>query len=720
MAKRCVLAMGVVCLLILLSVSAWAVPTSMNYQGKLTDKNGKPLNGTYNMTFYLFTLASGGSAIWTENHPSVQVTDGIYNVELGGLTQDLFESSELYLEVEVGGETLEPRQHLTSTAFSMRSAKAEDAETLDGKDSSEFSASVHTHSFGDITGSATDAQIPNDITINNAATADYANTTDSADYADSAGNADTVDGEHASAFADAVHTHGFTQIAGTATDGQIPNDITINYAASAGNADTLDGLDSSSFLSTSTDYGRSGVSSTLYEGSTALSNKYVGKSGSQTITSGTLTVNTAFGLGAADEIGVKGYAQSETNGSGVLGQATGSQGYGVHGSASGYSGRGVYGVASAAGGSGVYGSASASVGRGVYGENSSSGNYGYLGSSAFGVYGYGSSGYGVYGSSSSSYGVFGSSSSYGVYGHNNNGNYGFLGSSSYGVYGHNDSTNYGYLGGGSYGVYGNSSGGSTAVRGSNSTYGNNGYLGGSSYGVAGTNSSGYTGYLGGNSYGVSGSNSSGNNGYLGGSSYGVYGNSSSGYAGYFAGDVYVSGSVSKAGGNFKIDHPLDPENKYLNHSFVESPDMKNIYDGVAVLDANGERWVELPEWFEALNKDFRYQLTPIGAPGPNLYIAQRITDNRFKIAGGSAGMEVSWQVTGIRQDPWAEANRIPVEEDKAAEEVGFYLSPEAYGQPEEKGIEWGRNPEMMQQMKEEREKPVEPEKLLEPQKPAAG
>ena len=204
------------------------------------------------------------------------------------------------------------------------------------------------------------------------------------------------------------------------------------------------------------------------------------------------------------------------------------------------------------------------------------------------------------------------------------------------------------------------------------------------------------------------------------SSFGVVGSSSSSYAGYFYGPVRVTGYLTKSGGGFQIDHPLDPENKYLNHSFVESPDMKNIYDGVAVLDANGTRWVELPEWFEALNKDFRYQLTPIGAPGPNLYIAQRITDNRFKIAGGSAGMEVSWQVTGIRQDPWAEANHIPVEEDKAAEEVGFYLSPEAYGQPEEKGIEWGRNPEMMQQMKEEREKPVEPEKLLEPQKPAAG
>ena len=70
-------------------------------------------------------------------------------------------------------------------------------------------------------------------------------------------------------------------------------------------------------------------------------------------------------------------------------------------------------------------------------------------------------------------------------------------------------------------------------------------------------------------------------------------------------------------------------------------------------------------------------------------------------------MKVSWQVTGIRQDPWAEANVKPVEEDKAVDELGFYLAPESYGQPEEKGIAWARDPEMMQRMKEEREKRME-------------
>jgi hypothetical protein len=162
-----------------------------------------------------------------------------------------------------------------------------------------------------------------------------------------------------------------------------------------------------------------------------------------------------------------------------------------------------------------------------------------------------------------------------------------------------------------------------------------------------------------------------------------YNASTSGWGGYFTGRVYVNGTLYKDAGGFRIDHPLDPSNKYLNHSFVESPDMMNLYNGQVTLDGAGQAWVELPDWFEALNQGFRYQLTPIGASMPDLYIAQEIQDNRFLIAGGAPGMQVSWQVTGIRHDPYAEVHRIIVEEDKPPDELGTYLHPELYGQSAE-------------------------------------
>lgn len=178
------------------------------------------------------------------------------------------------------------------------------------------------------------------------------------------------------------------------------------------------------------------------------------------------------------------------------------------------------------------------------------------------------------------------------------------------------------------------------------------------------------------------------------------------YAGYFFGNVYVSGSLMKPGGGFKIDHPLDPSNRYLSHSFVESPDMKNVYDGVVVLGANGETDVVLPDWFETLNKEFRYQLTPINAPAPNLYIAEEIRNRSFKIAGGTSGLKVCWQVTGTRQDAWAKANPVIIEQDKSDNERGYYLHPEVQGYPAGTSIEEVRFPDEIRQLRDMQKKTV--------------
>src|SRR5215475_2192065 len=165
-----------------------------------------------------------------------------------------------------------------------------------------------------------------------------------------------------------------------------------------------------------------------------------------------------------------------------------------------------------------------------------------------------------------------------------------------------------------------------------------------------------------------------------------------GKAGRFLGDVEVTGTLTKGGGSFKIDHPANTENKYLSHSFVESPDMMNIYNGNITTDGSGRATVELPEWFEALNRDFRYQLTVVGRFAQAI-VAEKVKDNRFTIETSVPGVEVSWQVTGIRQDAWANKNRIPVEELKSERERGHYLHPEAFQQPEEKSMQTVQFPE---------------------------
>jgi hypothetical protein len=145
------------------------------------------------------------------------------------------------------------------------------------------------------------------------------------------------------------------------------------------------------------------------------------------------------------------------------------------------------------------------------------------------------------------------------------------------------------------------------------------------------------------------------------------------------GNVKVSGTLSKGGGSFKIDHPLDPRNKYLYHSFVESPDMMNIYNGNVITDDNGLATVELPEWFEALNRDFRYQLTVIDAGESWVFakVVHEVENRQFTVKTSSPNVKVSWQVTGVRKDAYAEAHRIRVEEEKPVAEKGTCMHAEA-------------------------------------------
>jgi hypothetical protein len=350
--------------------------------------------------------------------------------------------------------------------------------------------------------------------------------------------------------------------------------------------------------------------------------------------------------------GVHGQSASAT-GTGVFGEATAGSGlnYGVSGESASSNGRAVYGNATAANGTtyGVYGQTAAAVGIGTYGVATATfgANYGVLGETNS------SAGYGVFGLNSSG----AAAPSYGVYGQSMNGADG--------------------RGVGGRGVYGFWGTGTTA-----GVYGIDQNPAANSVGVWGQSVSTAAGAgVFAQALGTTGG-------------FGIYAQSfapTTGWAGYFVGRVNVTGTLSKGGGSFKIDHPLDPEHKYLYHSFVESPDMKNIYDGNVVTDAEGFATVDLPEWFEALNRDFRYQLTVIGRFAQAI-VAREIEDNRFTIQTSVPHTKVSWQVTGIRHDAFAETYRIPVEEDKPDVEDGTYLYPEAFGLPRERGVESRQSP----------------------------
>ncbi len=348
---------------------------------------------------------------------------------------------------------------------------------------------------------------------------------------------------------------------------------------------------------------------------------------------------------------------------------TNSTGMAIQGSATG-SGSGVWG--SGATGYGVYGISTSNVGVGGYGDTMG----GYFqavgtGMSSTGVHGTGRKYGGWFESTATNDGVglLAKGKGNGLYAQctaaTGSGHYGVFGTvasdqTSYGVYGHNTSAGHGVLG---VATGYNGSG----VQGQHSAT--------QGYGVSGINDAV-------DGYGVVGRARA-----TSGSGAAIYGDgtTSGSYAGYFYGRTHVAGTLSKSAGSFLIDHPLDPANKFLAHSFVESPDMKNMYDGVAVLDKTGRAVVTLPDWFQALNRDFRYQLTCIGGFAP-VFIEREIEKNQFTIAGGVPDLKVSWQVTGTRQDAYAEANRIPNEYEKPAEQKGRYLHPEVFGKPASLGM----------------------------------
>lgn len=360
---------------------------------------------------------------------------------------------------------------------------------------------------------------------------------------------------------------------------------------------------------------------------------------------------------------------------GVYGQTTSDAGVGLHGESFGLAGvRGIASNAALGTSYGGYFESAAGNGYGVFGyaKAPSTANYGVYGRTdsptGRAIYGYATAGtgicFGLYGRTDSTSGraVVGESTA--TSGTNFGGRFTCVSTDGYGVF-----ARAGNATGINYGVYGES-------------------LSPSGFGVYGKGAE--------SGIGVYGTSSGG--AFLN-SSYAVYGEIINGtpmfsYAGVFIGNVDVSGSLIvhddfAVGGtkSFKIDHPIDPAGKYLVHYCTESPEPLNVYRGNVVLDESGQAWIDLPNYFDAINRDVSYSLTPIGAAAPNLHVAAEVRDNRFQIAGGMAGLKVSWRVEAVRNDAWVRVHGAPVEVEKPAHERGKYLQPEVHGVPSELGIE---------------------------------
>ncbi|BCW96840.1 MAG: hypothetical protein KatS3mg018_2322 [Fimbriimonadales bacterium] len=610
------------------------------YQGFLR-VSGNPANGAYDFRFRLYDAASGGAQVGTDQFANdLTVQNGLFTTAID-FGASVWTGADRYLEIAVrpgsstgGYQELAPRVKINPTPYAIRAATANPIGAAGG----DLSGSYPNPTVAGLQGRAVSSSAP------------------------SSGQVLKWNGSVWAPANDDIGTS-LWQASGS--------DIFYN----AGNV----GIGTSNplyRLHVETNTGDRAI----YGFHTATSGTTYGVFGRSASAAGIGVYGVTSGTSGAT-YGVMGLSAS-TSGTGARGLATATSGatYGVYGESRSTSGRGVYGVATATSGAtyGVYGESDSSNGTGVYGEvTATTGTtYGVMGLSAS------TAGMGVYGvataTSGATEGVMGLSAS----------------TAGRGVYGRADATS-----GFTYGVYGRSaSPDGTGVRGlatatSGFTYG---VIGSSTSpdgrGVYGevTATSGVTFGVLGRSFSTTGRGVYGRADATSGATYGVFGESFSttGYGVYSAGRFGASGTKA-----FQIDHPLQPETHFLNHFCTEAPEPLNAYSGVVVLDARGEAWVQLPDYFEAINRDPRYTLTPIGAAMPNLHIAVKIQNNRFKIAGGAPGKEVSWRVEAVRNDRWVQRYGYQTEQEKPEPYQGKYLHPELYGQPRERGIFYSPDPQ---------------------------
>jgi trimeric autotransporter adhesin len=602
------------------------VPKLVKFSGTAKDETGKLMTGVVGITFSLYKDQQGGSPLWVETQNVQADAAGHYTAMLGSATTE-----GVPLEVFSSGEAQwlgvqiqgQPAQARVLLVSVPYALKAHEAETLSGRSISDF------------------------VLVN----------------------------KTPSATSNASKTPAGANGASGSSLPPINNDGPTNFV----------GANATQVVS--------------------VTQKGAGAGLSATATRAAGIVGTITGESNTAVYGLASNTSKGSNAAGVTGQANTETGPGVAGYTSSPKGTGVLGVASATtGGTGVSGIANATTGDafGVSGSTNSTsqgaaGVSGYEGAATGQVYGVKgqttsttTSAAGVFGYAQATtgqvYGVEGYTTSTGANAAAVNGYEGAMTGAVYGVSGETSSTTQGAVGvsgyeGAATGSVAGVSGGANSTEGSG-VFGSANATSGRVVGVIGQTLS--PGGAGGAFTNLSGSGlvlqGMAGTGFKSVFTVDAKGN------GFFAGNLNVTGKLTKGSGSFKIDHPLDPANKYLSHSFVESPDMMNVYNGNITTDRHGVATVTLPDYFEALNADFRYQLTVIGQFAQAI-VKREIENNRFTIKTNRPSVKVSWQVTGIRHDAYADAYRIPTEEDKATAEQGYYLHPEVFGQPASKSIQ---------------------------------
>jgi trimeric autotransporter adhesin len=650
-------------------------PRLVRFSGTAKDLDGNPQTGVIGVTFAFYSEQTGGAALWLETQNVTADSNGHYAALLGstkpdGLPTDLFTTEQArWVGVQVSGQAEEPRVLLLSVPYAL---KAADAETLGGKPASAYLLNPQS----------TPALPTSTQSIPVAASKAVPNSAQSANSASISGSGTT---NYLPRWTSSTNLGNSIIFQSTA------NKLGIGTTSPLA---TLDIRESTGMRAIA-----SGNVTAVYGNATVASGTGKGVEGDTSSTSGTGVAGVANATTGSTQ-GMWG-ANFSTSGVGVLGQS-----YATSGSAIGVEGL----SASSAGTAGLFNNTGG--GKILSGQAK--------GTEVFSVNGNGVTQVGT--QSTTPAGILNATSTSAAYAgltatgwptqlNDSTPTPGIIATGGLATNG-GDVGAPGVVGtGGGAGNPNGSTGGGPGVAGFGGAGDNPGE------GVAATGGNGDNGGAGLFANGGSGSFRGGTGVIaLGQSAYGIPpdgdglvattadGGTIKGadaYAGNFTGDVNVTGTIFAGTKDFKIDHPLDPANKYLVHTSVESSEMKNIYDGNVTTDGEGQATVQLPGWFQALNTDFRYQLTVIGQFAQAI-VGRKIENNQFEIRTSMPNVEVSWQVTGVRQDPYAKTHPLTIEQEKDTGLRGYYIHPELYGAPPEKQIEWARHPQIMKRMTERR------------------